>query len=110
MDRVRRMAIWLGCVFPVERPIKVVWSDRIGVHLGECAHYHKGKRFEIRLRKRLNAETALSTLVHEWAHARTMLHLQEGEDYHGDNFWLTYGAIERAWQGGGSRAAARLTL
>lgn len=112
MDRVRRMAIWLGCVFPVDFPIKVVWSNTISPdRLGECAFRETSPpSFEIRLRQRLNTEVALSTLSHEWAHARTMLGLQDGEDYHSARFWTVLGEIDGAWRGGGQRAAARLSL
>lgn len=78
--------------------------------LGECQFMRRTHTFEIRLRKRLSSETALTTLQHEWAHARTMLGMPIGEDFHSSWFWITLGEIDRAWNSGGQRAAARLSL
>lgn len=105
------MALWLGCLFPLDRPVKVLWSRSVPPDcLGECLHNRRTQSFEVRLRPGLSGELALTTLIHEWAHARTMLGLQEDEDYHSDRFWIVLGEITQRWKEGGHRAAARLTL
>lgn len=107
------MSVWLGCLFPLAGRVRVVWTNTLAAYpprLGECAHFHRQGRFEIRLRPGMSAEVALTTLAHEWAHALTMPGMMVGEDYHSERFYSVYGQIERAWEAGGRVAAARLCM
>lgn len=83
-------------------------------HLGLCElqqHNETRKyRWLISLREGMNAQMALDTFMHEWAHALTITGMLDGEDVHSERFYSVFGQIERAWFAGGKIAASRLEV
>jgi len=111
MDAVKRMTLWLSCVYPAPFPVRVRWTkDCSPEHLGECVPRPDKGYFDIRLRPGLGFEIAIETLIHEWAHARTLPGRVEGEHAHSPRFWLDVGEIQRGWEERGCVVAKRIWL
>lgn len=109
MDAVRRMSVWLACVYPTLLPVKVRWNRRLSKdHLGLCMQ--RNDYIEIQLQPGMNFELALETLSHEWAHARTAFGRNVGESPHSSRFWTELGEIQNKWNETGAFAAKRLWL
>lgn len=109
MDAVRRMSLWLACVFPAPAPVRVRWHRRLDKRcFGLCLP--RGDHLEIQLQPGMSFELALETLTHEWAHARTAVGGTVGESIHPPRFWLELGEISNRWHDTGCFAAKRLWL
>lgn len=109
VDRVRQVARWLDEKFPLP------WPRRLEIHknmkpdpgepkstilYGDCDVF-PGPLIRIRVNARRARHEMVETLLHEWAHARTIkppkLERQRLEDgkSHDDEYWLEYGRIYR---------------
>lgn len=71
---------------------------------GDCVKYRK--KFFIRINKDLSEDTAIDTLLHEWAHARAWNHLLDNldsqdkfDDFSHDASWgVAYSEVYRLYQ------------
>lgn len=100
---------WLRAAFPAGHSIRVKVlphlpeTEAVGGwdYYGVCDPPVRG-RCTIRVSLDQTVEQARETLMHEWAHALTMIGLQSaGQDYHADGFWVAFGRIYRAFYDGG---------
>ena len=115
--RLKQMEVWLNQNFPTPYPVVVRWAHKIAAdkgapprvkaigYYGDCAYV--SPNIVIRISKRTNRDinTALETLMHEWAHACVMqnnrvwsrLSEDEQSEEHPTEFSLAYGKIYREW-------------
>jgi hypothetical protein len=71
---------------------------------GECIKYKK--KFFIKVNKDLSEDSAIETLIHEWAHARAWNHLLDSmesderfDDFSHDATWgVAYSEVYRVYQ------------
>lgn len=96
--KLRQLETWLRAHFPppLDFKVKVICADHtLGRDLMGTTYLKNGV-FIIRIRRSLAGYAQRETLLHEWAHVRTLWFLTY-ERSHADEFWLEFGRIYRAF-------------
>lgn len=116
-NRIKQVEMWLNENFPTPYPVVVKWCPKIAAdkhesaavkrigYYGECGYSDRTIVIRISSRKNRSIDSALDTLLHEWAHAVTMpnervwrrLEKAGNVQEHPDEFWLMLGRIYRSW-------------
>src|SRR4051812_28886003 len=90
--RLQEAAERLKVLCPVAHPVKLLVTDKVPSEYWGDADLQAG-RFEIRIHPSHTLSSQLETLVHEWAHCRTWLVVEEE---HGPFWGLAYAEGYRA--------------
>jgi hypothetical protein len=105
--RLRQVRNWLADKFPTPYPVTLRIGpiprepdsdgDRPARSCGDTTRTKR--RITIRISDKLDWYSAIDTLLHEWAHARSYPHstMEDKLEHHGSQWAVTYGEIYMAY-------------
>lgn len=112
LRRVRQVETWLRGRWPAPLPTTVLISPPKRFSdpndLGHTIIERGTQLIELLVDRPL--EETVDTLLHEWAHALTLVFTRPGESTHRDEYWLAYGRIYRDYfERGGAELSEDIT-
>ncbi len=96
----RRQCRKLRKLAPLSVPVRIRrcrlknWCGRVVVHEHSNG---RPKHINIYVSDKLDLDSTIDTLIHEWAHALAYDRHRAPVDQHDGVFWLAHGEVYRAW-------------